>query len=187
MLPALEARVISAGWAQEQPERFRVEGTLRAPGTPDPVPFLGGSDGDIYYLIDHATKTVYEDLEARVMGSMRRAVLSSLVSELHSPAPFRSELDGPIQELQGTTEVEGESCYQVRVVYDKEGSYEATWYISKEDLLPRRREDTFEMQKGEKGGFQWTIRKLVVNPELEAETFAVTLPEGYTKKNDNAP
>jgi hypothetical protein len=185
--PFLEASVTSAGWLQGLPERFRVEGVVRGPRQTDPVRLLGGSDGDVYYLVDNVTKTVHEDLEARVMGSRGRAVSLSIATELHHPEPFSQEIAGPVHELQGITDVEGEPCYKVRVVADADGSWEVIWYLSTNDLLPRQRQDTFAMPDGEKGMLQGTLRNLVVDPELDPGMFAVPRPDGYAKTDTVAP
>jgi len=121
------------------------------------------------------------------MGSHRRAVFSSIVFELQHPEPFSEEIASPVHELQGVTEIDGEACYQVRVVYDSEGSNESIWYFSQNDFLPRRRESRFTMGDGERGGLLYTIRNLVTEPELDPHVFASTLPEGYSKKSEPAP
>ncbi len=185
--PSLEATILSSGWLQGLPERFRVEGTVQRPGATAPVEFLAGSDGNVYYLVDHAARVVYEDLESRVMGSYRRAAYTSLVSELHHPEPYSEEIASPVRELQGVTEVDGEACYRVRVVYDSEGSNESIWYFSQKDLLPRRRESRFTMGDEGKGGLVHSIRNLVTEPELDPEVFASILPEGYSKRSTPAP
>ena len=184
--PALEARVASTGWIQGLPERFRVDAVVRPPGAAQPFRILGGSDGNRYYLVDHEAKVVHQDLEVQVIGRHRRAVLSSLVTELHHPEPFSQEIESPVREFLGIAEVEGEPCYQVRVVYDAEASYQATWSFSKKDLLPRRRADLFTLQEGQKGGRVITIRKLVANPDLAADAFVLVVPEGFSTKSQPA-
>ena len=148
------------------------------------VKIEGGGNGDTFYVIDHANKKGYEDMDPGVMGSMGNALRGIGLMELVHPAPFDDELESELTYL-GTEEVDGVLCDKVNVVYTG-GRGESTWFIAQEDHLPRRRVRHFKTPQGE-GAIQITISELNTGPKIDSSQFTMTLPEGYEAVDDFAP
>jgi hypothetical protein len=184
-VPAAEGETAAEGWLGFMPKRFLTRVKTTKPGTGEVVELSGGGDGDLYYLIDHAAKKVWVDMDPGVMGNTGRPVAGFGMAEFLHETPFDDELNADTVELLAEQEVGGEPCHQVRVVYAG-GQGESIWFFSKNDSLPRRRIRKFEAQ-GNAGEIQMTVTKLEVNPKFDAAAFAVKVPEGYTKIDDFAP
>ena len=184
---SLKATVVAAGFADGFPEKFIVEAEALMPGSTQPVKVTGGSDGDIYFVIDHQNQKAHADLELRVMGSFTRVLLNGVMREFHVPAPFGDEINAKKQELRGSKRIGGEDCYEIHVVYAGERAAESTWCFSKKDFLPRARHYWFTTSTGEKGGALVTLTDVVVDPQLPPDAFQLKLPPGYTKTDESAP
>ena len=59
-----EGSAVLVGWneAWGMPEKFRVHLETTPPGSEEQVELTGGGDGDMFFLIDHTGKKVYEDV-----------------------------------------------------------------------------------------------------------------------------
>lgn len=182
-----EATVTMAGYVQGRAEKFAVDATATGPDSKEPRRISGGSDGDKYYVIDHQAKKAYEDMDVQVLGSFGSTLAVNLMIEFVAEKPFTDEINGQSQELKGSKAIGGEDCYVIRVVYADSRAPAATWLISKKDFLPRGRIDEFTTQDGQELRQAKLLSKLVVDPKLEKDTFALKLPEGYTKTDDFAP
>jgi hypothetical protein len=187
-----EATITAAGALREgsgryAPEKYLADGKVTLPGAEEPLKISGGTDGDTYFVIHHATKTAYEDIDPTVMGNSGQVFATGFMIEFLIPKPFNDEITGKKQELTGSKQIAGEDCYEVHVVYTAERAPEAIWYFSKEDFRPRRRVDVVKLQDGREGTIVKTITKLVANPKLEPDAFKLKLPQGYTKTDDFAP
>ena len=185
-ISASEGQGIMSGWSGNGPEKFFGHVKATKPGTGEPMEVAGGGDGKTYFLIDHQAKKVYQDMDPGVMGSSRNALRSIGMAEFVHPAPFDDEIGAETAEIQGTETVAGTLCHKVHVVY-RGGGGESTWYFSTEDLLPRRRIRHFDIPGQGQGTLEITITDLEIDPEVDAETFQVKLPEGYEKVDDFAP
>jgi len=175
------------GWAGLHPKRFHVKIKGTRPGSSKVHDIEAGSDGEMFFLVDHANKKAYEDTEYGVMGSAVRMVLAGLMAEFTHPTPFSSEINANEKELKGSKVVGGEDCYEIRVVYPGPRG-QAVWCISKKDFLPRSRVDVFETPDGEKAGLRKVLTRLVVDPKLDDKSFKLNLlPKGYEKIDDFAP
>lgn len=74
----------------------------------------------------------------------------------------------------------------MEVVYSG-GRGKSTWYVSKEDYLPRRRiRHISDPQRGE-AEIDVVLSGLEVDPEVTAKLFKLELPEGYEQIDDFAP
>ena len=183
---SLKATVLASGFVDGMPERFLVEAEVVLPGTTEPRRLTGGSDGNTYYVIDHANKTAHEDLEPSVMGPYRRALARGVMIEFFHPEPFSAEINGKQHELRGSEMIGGEDCWEINVVYAGEGDQSATWLVSKRDFLPRGRRDVFRLPSGDTGGLKTTITNLVVAPDLTPDALKLKLPPGYVKTDTPA-
>jgi len=179
-------KLMAAGWADLLPERFRITGEATAPGESEPLRIEGGSDGNLYFFVDHPGKTVHGDFDARVGGSFLRFLFPALVREYLHPIPFDEELKSEQQGLRGSEVIADEDCYAVHVI--SEGRPQGTtWYFSKKDFLPRGRLQHFTLQNGEQGGLLTSLRNLVVDPRFASDAFALKVPEGYQQTDQPAP
>ncbi len=180
MKPA-EGTTLMVGWAGNIPQKFYSEvkivtdeGTTR---------LTGGGDGDTYFIIDHADKKAYEDMDPGVLGSHGNTLQSIAVVEFVHDAPFDQEMESDLKLLPEET-VGGEPCYRIFVVYPG-GGQESVWYFSKKDYLPRRRIQKWDFGGG--GSVDKLVTKLEINPEIEPSLFKMKLPKGYEQIDDFAP
>jgi len=183
----LSGDYIIQGWQENAgPKRFFADVKVSAPGLAPRTHLTVGADGENFYLIDHAEKKAYEDIDPNVVGRRGRMVMGGAMFEFVHPTPFSDEINAKKLELMGSKDVEGEPCYEVRVNYSVNDS-EAVWCFSKNDFLPRSRFDKIELPSGEKGGRLRIISKLDVNPKVEDDAFKLKMPEGFEKIDDFAP
>jgi outer membrane protein assembly factor BamB len=182
----LEATISAAGVLNQTPERFRVEAQATLPGTTQSRKITGGSNGDVYYVIDHTNKRAHADLELRVMGAYARPILAGMMNEYLVAEPFTDEINSPTKELKGSRTIGGEDCYEVYVVYQDERAPKSTWYFSKKDFLPRARHDEYALGDAGTGWLKRTVTNLVADPQFERGTFELKLPEGYSRTDEPA-
>ncbi len=180
-----EGEGVLSGWDGQAPQRFFGRVKTQQPGSGEAIEFDAGSDGETFFLIDHKSKKVYEDIDNGVLGSARRTLGGVFMAELVHESPFDDEINAESVELQGKETVAGVECHKVRVVYGGRRG-EATWYFGTEDLLPRRRLREFENRQG-KGSLDMILTHLEANPEVAADAYQLQVPEGYEKLNDFAP
>jgi len=186
LAPAGKGSVILAGWRDGRVDKFRIDAEARANSTQEIRRLTAGCDGENYYLIDYAAKTVYEDIDPNVMGSSGRLAFSAQIPEFVHPEPFSDEINGKDHALKGIEKVGDEECYVVTLEYAAV-KRKATWYISTRDFLPRRRIDHFEIPNAGSGDVRKTITRLVIDPPLDDASFKLNVPEGFTKSDDFAP
>ncbi len=184
--PNVEGTVFMSGWSDGTPKNFRFEAKIRRPESSEVVQITVGSDGEDFYFVDHKAKKAYVDIDPEVMGTTGRPAMMLRVAEFLHPSPFSDEINAEAQELKGSKTIGGEDCYEVLVSYGGRGR-EAIWHFSKKDFLPRARLDLFPTPSGEKGGQQRTITDLVVDPQVDKDSFRFRLPKGYTRTDDFAP
>ncbi|MCB9849499.1 MAG: hypothetical protein H6817_02200 [Phycisphaerales bacterium] len=174
------------GWSGDRPELFTATVEAKGPKSDESRKLTAGCDGENYYLVDYAAKIAYEDIDPAVMGKASGLVFSGLVGEFVHPTPFSDEINGKTHELKDSEKIAGEDCYVVVVEYENV-QRKATWFISKNDFLPRRRIDHFDIPNVGKGDIIKTITKLEVEPKLDDDTFKLKLPDGFKKTDEFAP
>lgn len=185
-IPQTQGTVLLSGWAMGGVQKFLVDAKVTQAGSSQVNHITVGSDGDMFFVTDHAGKIAYEDIDPNVMGRTGRPAQGLLMAEFVHPTPFSDELNGQKQELTGSKVIGGVDCYEIHVVYAN-GTAEAIWHFSKKDFLPRARLDIFQTQAGEPGGRQRIVTNLVVDPPLQASDFKLSLPAGFKKTDDFAP
>jgi hypothetical protein len=168
-------------------EKYVADCKVLLPGATQEKRISGGSDGDVFFVVHHDTKTAYEDIDPAVMGNSARVLLGGMMIEFVVPEPYSDELNGKSQELTGCKVIGGEDCYEVHVVYANENSPEAIWYFSKKDFLPRGRIDKYKLADDQEGCVRKMITKLKVDPKLGEDTFKLKVPKDYTTTDDFAP
>jgi len=183
---AAEGTSVMVGWTGTIPVKFYSHVKTKDPRSGEAVELSGGGDGEMYFLIDHATKRAYEDMDPGVMGSGARALRGVGLVEFVHDAPFDDELGAPSVTLGADEVVGGEACYQIHVSYGG-GNGESTWFFSKKDYLPRRRVRHFNVPGQGEGTLEIDVSRLEVNIEPDDGLFRMTLPEGYEQIDDFAP
>ena len=179
----LKGTYIFTGVEGRDPKKFLAEIEVTAPGSTDTRKYTGGSDGENYFVIDHADKKAYVDIDPAVLGSrFRRAYRVGLMIEFVYDKPFSDEIKAESKTMKGTKTVGGVECYEIDINYGAAVGQKASWCFSKKDYLPRRRVDITSRGTTEK-----TITNLVVDPKIDDSTFKMKLPEGYTQVDDFAP
>lgn len=185
--PKVEASIIMSGFASGAPEKIAIEAKYNQPGSTETRRVTSGSDGDMYFVVDHQAKKAYEDIDPQVVGSVGRIVAMAMVLELGHEHPFTDEINGKVKELKGSKSINGEDCYEVYIVYATPQEQAVTWYVSKKDFLPRGRIDLRPGPDGLVPTRQKMIANLVTDPKLDKDTFKLKLPKGYSKTDDFAP
>ena len=180
-----EGTVVLSGWGGGGPKKFWVHAKTKRPGSSETTELTAGTDSEDYYLINHATKKAYVDIDPAVIGSSGRPLQALLTLEFVHPTPFSDEIDAKKQELKGSKTIGGEDCYEIHVTYAND--QKAIWHFSKKDFLPRARLDLRSSPSGESGGQQKIMTDLEIEPKFENDPFKFKLPEGYTRTDDFAP
>jgi len=180
-----EGEAIFEGWNGATPENFYAHVKTKDRDG-EPVDITAGGNGDMFFLIDHAGKKAYADMDPGVLGAGRNAVFGFGMIEFVHDHPFDDELAAESVELLEETEVGGEPCYQINVVYAGGGG-ESIWFFSTNDYLPRRRIQKFTRPGAGEGTIERTITNLEVNPEIAASQYVMKLPSGYEQIDDFAP
>lgn len=166
-------------------QRFRCEVKLTPQKSEETFELTAGSDGDLYYLIDQANKTVYADIDAAVLGTHDRNLQRVLMRPFVAKDPLSDELKAEEVELLETTVISGEPCQQVRITVSE--SRHTVWFVSKRDWLPRRVDRFYKNGKGEIGSTQLAISDLVAESKFKLGPFKLTVPQGFTKTDEFAP
>jgi hypothetical protein len=183
-VPAVKGKVVIGPASKHEVERFLAKVEIRRDGSEEALELLAGCNGDEYFLIDEKSKTVYVDLDPAVLGSQGRNVRRVVLSEFHEKEPFKDALEADEIALDGSETVASEECHRIKIKGDR-GS-ETTWWISKEDHLPRRVMRLF--RRGEDvGTTDLLISSLELNPQFEDDPFRVRVPDGFRKTDEFAP
>jgi hypothetical protein len=182
---AAEGETVLVGWNGDAPAKFYQHLTTVDSKSGTKREITGGGNTDQFFLIDHAAKKGYEDMDPGVLGSSRSALSSTQVVEFVHDRPFDDELGADTIERLEDRAVEGEDCYQVRVVYSG-GQGESVWLFSKKDWLPRGRIRKFDTGDGA-GTVELTLTEVRVDPQVADDQFVMKLPQGYQRIDDFAP
>lgn len=183
----VKGMAIVGGQSKWEVSEFYCEVELKK-GEEEAKTYAAGCDGDIYFLVDHKTKTVHVDMDPAVMGSSARDIQRIVEESFSAKEPFKDSLEASTIELEGTATIDGELCYEVRVKPD-DGTV-LTFSISKRDFLPRKvlrvhanRQDP----EGEPGTTVLTLTNLTVDPKLKRNQFKAPSLKGYKKSEEFAP
>lgn len=181
--PEITGSVIQHGVDTNPAAKFFWDGTVKRPGSAESRRITGGTDGDLFFLIDYGAKMVYEDIDRAVLGSDGQIFRQSVMQEFTHPRPFSDEINAESIEMLADESVGGVECFKIKVTYANI-SQEATWYFGKKDLLPRR-VDRYSPDRN--GGSSMTITNLEADPKLDAKVYSVKVPEGFEKTDEFAP
>lgn len=143
---------------------------------PTPTPYLVTSDGQIVTWIDKDKQTVYERYTRAAKDRQVQAADQGWLRQLVEVPPFAKELAAPKATLEGTATVDGTPCDIVLINYG-ENKETRRWFFAAADHMPRRLEIAI-------GSFKTTyeLTELKVNPDLNANRFALETPEGFKRE-----
>lgn len=187
--PKVTGSIISMPPVEKQPARFKVQVKVQKPGSSDVEEVTAGCDGNLFYVMDHKNKKVYQDVDPAVFGSFRRGIGAIRMAEFGHESPFGDEINGKVKTLVGVEKVGDEECYHIHVEYSGQSDGLATdWWISTKDFLPRRADRVrTDSASGNKGGGKMVLTGLEINPKADEKSFALVVPDGFTKVEDFAP
>jgi len=181
----VKGRAVMSGWANGNPERFFAHLVSTSPDSGESTEWTGGGDGDTFFIINHAEKKAYEDMDPNVLGSAGRVLQALSMPEFVHAAPFDDELGAPKVDYLGTETVGGVKCHKIGVDYGQAGR-KSTWFFSTEDSLPRRRSIEFSSPQGD-GSLDLVISNLEVDPAIDPAVYKLVLPDGYQQIDDFHP
>lgn len=181
----LRGSVIVGEKAKYDVPRFLLDLTMPGSEGSDPMKYTVGCDGDVYFLVDESTKTVYADLDPAVLGSNSRAFRRVILPEFGDDEAFKTELEAEQIELKDAESVAGEDCHVVFI--KNESPPDVTWWISKDDHLPRRVRRLYKQPDEGEGTTELTLSSLVADPPMKEDPFRVRVPEGFKKTDKFAP
>lgn len=184
-VPSMEGSATLGELSEHDIARFRCDVKITPTGSSETIELSAGSDGDIYYLIDPKTKTVYADMDEAVLGTHSRNVQRVLLGEFVAKEPLAEDLKAEKVELKEAVEIGGEPCYQVHVTRSE--AQGLIWYISKKDYLPRRVDRLYKNPEGELGTTQLEVFELVAKPTFNMAPFRLAVPPGFSKTDEFAP
>lgn len=176
----VEGTVVMSGWANNNVEKFRCEAKVSQPGSADVQDVVAGSDGKMFFAIDHKGKKAFENASPLTLGKAGNAARQLLMAEFVHPTPFNDEIEGKNHALKGTKKIGEEECYEIQLEYSKTPQ-QVVWFVSKKDFLPRA-VDRLEKD----GSRKWTITNLVIDPKSDKDPFKLEVPEGYTRATEGA-
>jgi hypothetical protein len=185
-LPNISGRVVMGKESPDGAKRFRCNVKIQRDGSSEVTEVSAGADGKTYYLIDDKTKTVHADIDPQVFGNHRDPIDFTLTREFGMARPFEDALKSGQMRYEREEQVEGHDCH---VVFFKSAATtpEMEWYFSKTDSLPRRVRFAMKDPEGNEGSGTATMHKLMVDPKLQMDPFALVVPEGYRRTDDFAP
>ena len=184
-VPAVEGTVIIGEPSKYEITRFRCEVRVTPHESDEKISLAAGSDGDLFFMIDPTTKTVYADMDQAVLGKHSRTLHRVLMSEFVIDEPLKDELEAKEMELGEETVVGGEPCYQVRL--STSDTNRVAWFFSKKDFLPRRVDRFRKNREGEEGTTSLVLTGLSIDLTFRPEPFRLRVPSGYKRTDEFAP
>jgi hypothetical protein len=184
-VPAIEGSVVVGEPSEYDVTRFRCDVKLTPIGSEENLRLIAGSDGDMYYVIDHQTRLAHADIDPAVMGSRPRDPRRVVADIFISKEPLKQELETEQIELQEDAEIGGEPCHTILITYGE--TRQSIWFVSKNDYLPRRVVRVYKNEAGEEGTTELELTNLKADTKLDRAPFELKVPEGYTRTDDFAP
>lgn len=185
-LPNVSGRVVIGKESPDGAKRFSCKIKIRRGESEESTEVNAGADGETYYLIDDAHKTVHADIDPQVLGKGRDGVDVAVTREFGMSRPFEDALSRGEIRYEREEKVDGHDCH---VLYFKSSPTVPAmdWYFSKSDHLPRRIRFWMKDPQGGEGAGEATFLKLSVNPKFEKDPFALVVPNGYKRTDEFAP
>lgn len=160
----VSGEVVLEGKGASAPERFNVTLSGRIGDGGRVYELTVVSDGQKYWLLDRASKTLDEVADPSALGPRYFAAMGLVLRELHVADPFGDEINAPRVESRGTRVCDGVTCDDVYVEYG--ANRKALWSIGP-DGFPRRVEREFR-RRGGPVRVELELTGLELNPALGA-------------------
>jgi len=179
--------------------RLAAEGAFYQTGSDETVAFHTAFDGRMIRKLGTQTKVMVEkdvetDPKGRTLGGVTMlfggGAYQVMMFEYVRDKPLAKQIDAPVAEYEGRTNIGGVLCHVVYVEYDQrpDGRVKRErWFIGIKDNLPRKFEDVAVDDKGRYGAYVLTLSNVRANPPLDDLAFRIKLPEGYKVKPYEPP
>jgi len=179
--------------------RLAAEGAFYQTGSDETVAFHTAFDGRMIRKLGTQTKVMVEkdvetDPKGRTLGGVTMlfggGAYQVMMFEYVRDKPLAKQIDAPVAEYEGRTNIGGVLCHVVYVEYDQrpDGRVKRErWFIGIKDNLPRKFEDVAVDDKGRYGAYVLTLSNVRANPPLDDLAFTIKLPEGYKVKPYEPP
>jgi len=150
------------------------------PGFDEPLPLRFTNQGEKFARIDGERKTATTGDPPESPADLKKLLDPAgdiWLTELFEPSSLQDGADAKGLAYHGNAKVGDVECDVVRFT-EKNTSLETRWYFAKSDHLPRR------VERVEARGVRTlTVTDLKINPPLTPETFAISVPDGYTLRD----
>ena len=183
-VPNLDGEVTVGKQSPQKVERFVARVKLTPPKQTEAQDFTVGADGNVYYLVHAANKTVYEDLDPAVLGPYGRNLRRAVLPEFGDPEPFAEALKSGELTYEGAEKLGDEECHKVRIKLAQPP--ESIWWFSAKDGLPRQQRRIL-MREDKEGTTQITLSNVAAKPKPDKDPFKCVVPEGFTRTDEFAP
>ena len=110
-------------------------------------------------------------------GLLRGSFGALILMHFLSAEPLQASLMSPQISVTGTQEIDGRPTDVVQVKIEQSNAT-VTWYIDREDHLPRQRDREFLSASGKPVTSTLTLTNIRTGIEVDPETFTLTPPEG---------
>ena len=179
--------------------RLVAEGAFYQTGSDEAVAFHTAFDGRMIRKLGTQTKVMVEkdvdtDPKGRTLGGVTMlfggGAYQVMMFEYVRDKPLAKQIDAPVTEYEGRTNIGGVLCHVVYVECDQrpDGRVKRErWFIGIKDNLLRKFEDVAVDDKGRYGAYVLTLSNVRVNPPLDDLAFTIKLPEGYKVKPYEPP
>jgi len=184
---SMEMTITLQGFQQGLPKYFAANGTLVDPDMDKPVVFSIGSDSLQFYGIIEGEKQLHQELEFGVIGDLIGPLRQGIFAEFYREEPFLDEINAPKVELTGSERLGAEDCWVINVDFAQRPGRLTTWYIAKNDLLPRGRRDAFLNRDGQPAAMFKVITQLDLSPALNSDWYAAPKMQDITPEPIKIP
>jgi thiol-disulfide isomerase/thioredoxin len=179
--------------------RLAAEGAFYQTGSDEAVAFHTAFDGRMIRKLRTQTKVMVEkdvetDPKGRTLGGVTMlfggGAYQVMMFEYVWDKPLAKQIDAPVAEYEGRTNIGGVLCHVVYVEYDQrpDGRVKRErWFIGIKDNLPRKFEYVAVDDQGRYGAYVLALSNVRVNPPLDDLAFTIKLPEGYKVKPYEPP
>ena len=153
-----------------------LEAVVHEPGVDGAASYRFINDGTRFAAIDKTRKTVIQRDPPRSLDNLFACMEPAAdlwLDQFFDQTLFEEARRGDSVKHMGTKKVNGVECDVIHVVY-RNAVAQARWYFGRKDHLPRRVDWT---RPG--STLVLSLSDLDVKPKLDADTFAIEVPEGH--------
>lgn len=186
--PTVKGKAIQRGKATEGYGQYRFDvASAKLPWGEATQKFVSGHNGKVYYLLDPEKKIAFLQSTKEQLGPRGRLGDAVGFQYFAHPEPYADDLSAPVLRVRGEATVGDQECWEIAVTYTDPNKGKGTWFISKKDYLPRRKDVIYvNPETQEVGSMQWILTNLSTESPKD-DDLAYSLPDGYTETKDPAP